>query len=67
MSEDEGLIVEAVKETGISVSTDSSGLSSFLSASGLPAFSARACPRRSRRVGAGFLQVSVVTLKFVVC
>lgn len=67
MSEDEGLIVEAVKERGISVSTDSSGLGSFLSASGLPTFSARACPRRSRRVVAGFLQVSVVTLESVVC
>lgn len=67
MSDDEGLIVEDVKEKGISVSTDSSGLGSFLSASGLPAFSARACPRRSRRVVAGFLQVSVVTSKSGVC
>lgn len=61
MSEDELLIVEAVKETGISVNTDSAGLGSFLSASGLPAFPAMACLRRSRRVVAGFLQVSVVT------
>ena len=55
VSEDEGLIVEEVKETGISVCIDSSGLGNFLSASGLPAFSARASPRRSRRVEAGLL------------
>lgn len=67
VSDDEGLMVEDVKETGISVNTDNSGLGSFLSASGLPAFSARASPRRSRRVVAGFLQVSVVTLKSGVC
>lgn len=62
VSEDEGLIVEEDKEMGTFVSIDSSGLGSLLSASGLPAFSARACPRRSRRVAAGFLQVrSVMT------
>lgn len=57
VSDDEGLIVEEDKETGISVSIDNSGLGSLLSASGLPTFSPRACPRRSRRVAAGFLQV----------
>ena len=56
VSEDEGLMVESVKEAGISVKTDGSGLGSFLSASGLPDLSARASPRRSRIVAAGFLQ-----------
>lgn len=62
VSDDEGLIVEEDKEMGISVSIDNSGLGSLLSASGLPAFWARACPRRSRRVAVDFLQVrSVMT------
>lgn len=60
VSEDEGLIVEEDKEMGIFVSIDNSGLGSLLSASGLPAFSARAWPRRSRRVAAAFLQMRSV-------
>lgn len=55
MSDDGGLILEVDKETGIFVSTDSSSLGSFLTASGLQAFSARACPRRSRRVAVGLM------------
>lgn len=60
-SEEERLVVEEVKETGISVITDSPSLGIFLSASGLQACAASASHRRSRRLAVWFLQERAVS------